>query len=154
MSVRFTVENLACREPTIAPIPNGVVWNLIMYMRERCRISFRGGAGQFPWPSVPRDPRGGEIRGGVELYFPFRDRPPGKEWERFLRHLRALVGVPHAHSGSGAAFPVRDFAFPRWGRPACGWNCQTLRDWWSFLETALLNSPGESGEAACFPERS
>ena len=76
VSVRFTVEDLACREPTIAPIPNGVAWNLIMYMRERCRISFRGGAGQLPWSSAPQDPRGGEIRGGEELYFPFRDRPP------------------------------------------------------------------------------
>jgi len=53
VSVRFTVEDLAGREPTIAPIPNGVAWNLIMYMRERCRISFRGGAGQLPWSSAP-----------------------------------------------------------------------------------------------------
>jgi hypothetical protein len=45
VSVRFTVEGLACLEPTTAPVPRSVAWNLIMYMRNRCRIPFRGGAG-------------------------------------------------------------------------------------------------------------
>jgi hypothetical protein len=78
VSVRFTVEGLACLEPTIVPISHAVAWNLIIYLRERCRIPFRGGAGQFPRSSGPQDPRGGKICGGEELYSPFRDRPPGK----------------------------------------------------------------------------
>jgi len=99
VSVRFTVWGLTCLGATTAPILHTVAWNLIMYMRKRCRIPCRCGAGQFSRSSPPQDPRGGEIRGGEGLYFPVGNCP--------LRERIGMVLATPSREGWCSPWPFR-----------------------------------------------